>query len=88
MLKNVEYVIIGHSERRQYYNETDESVNKKIKSAFNVGLKPIVCVGETLEEREAGKTTEIITNQTINVQNVLHLTLVNNQTSLTRLFFA
>ena len=66
MLKsiNVEYVIIGHSERRQYYNETDESVNKKIKAAFNVGLKPIVCVGETLEEREAGKTTEIITNQT------------------------
>ena len=66
MLKsiNVEYVIIGHSERRQYYNETDETVNKKIKSAFNVGLKPIVCVGETLEEREAGKTVEIITNQT------------------------
>ena len=66
MLKsiNVEYVIIGHSERRQYYNETDETVNKKIKSAFNVGLKPIVCVGETLEEREAGKTAEIITNQT------------------------
>lgn len=66
MLKaiNVQYVIIGHSERRQYYNETDESVNKKIKAAFNVGLKPIVCVGETLEEREAGKTAEIITNQT------------------------
>ena len=66
MLKaiNVEYVIIGHSERRQYYNETDETVNKKIKAAFNVGLKPIVCVGETLEEREAGKTSEIITNQT------------------------
>ncbi|MEE0865728.1 MAG: triose-phosphate isomerase [Clostridia bacterium] len=66
MLKsiNVEYVIIGHSERRQYYNETDETVNKKIKAAFNVGLKPIVCVGETLEERESGKTTEIITNQT------------------------
>ena len=66
MLKsiNVEYVIIGHSERRQYYNETDETVNKKIKSAFNVGLKPIVCVGETLEERENGKTAEIITNQT------------------------
>lgn len=66
MLKaiNVEYVIIGHSERRQYYNETDETVNKKLKSAFNVGLKPIVCVGETLEEREAGKTAEIITNQT------------------------
>ena len=66
MLKaiNVEYVIIGHSERRQYYNETDETVNKKIKAAFNVGLKPIVCVGETLEERDAGKTAEIITNQT------------------------
>ena len=66
MLKsiNVEYVIIGHSERRQYYNETDETVNKKIKSAFNVGLKPIVCVGEALEERETGKTAEIITNQT------------------------
>ena len=66
MLKsiNVEYVIIGHSERRQYYNETDETVNKKIKAAFEVGLKPIVCVGETLEEREDGKTAEIITNQT------------------------
>ena len=66
MLKSigVEYVIIGHSERRQYYNETDESVNKKVKAAFEVGLKPIVCVGESLEERETGKTEEIITNQT------------------------
>jgi len=66
MLKSigVEYVIIGHSERRQYFVETDEIVNKKIKAAFANGLKPIVCVGETLEEREAGKTTEIITNQT------------------------
>ena len=66
MLKaiNVEYVIIGHSERRQYFNETDETVNKKLKAAFTYGLKPIVCVGETLEEREAGKTTEIITKQT------------------------
>ena len=66
MLKSigVEYVIIGHSERRQYYNETDESVNKKIKAAFENELKPIVCVGETLEEREAGKTADIITNQT------------------------
>ena len=66
MLKaiGVEYVIIGHSERRQYYNETDESVNKKVKAAFEVGLKPIVCVGESLEEREAGKTEEIITSQT------------------------
>ena len=66
MLKsiNVEYVMIGHSERRQYFNETDETVNKKIKAAFANGLKPIVCVGETLEQREAGKTVEIITKQT------------------------
>ena len=66
MLKSigVEYVIIGHSERRQYYNETDESDNKKIKAAFENELKPIVCVGETLEEREAGKTEERITSQT------------------------
>lgn len=66
MLKSigVEYVIIGHSERRQYFAETDESVNKKIKAAFENELKPIVCVGETLEQREAGVTNEIITNQT------------------------
>ena len=66
MLKSigVEYVIIGHSERRQYFNETDESVNKKLKVAFENELKPIVCVGETLEQREAGKAEEIITNQT------------------------
>ena len=66
MLKaiNVEYVIIGHSERRQYFNETDETVNKKIKAAFANELKPIVCVGETLEQREEGKTAEIITKQT------------------------
>ena len=65
MLKSigVEYVIIGHSERRQYFNETDETVNKKIKSALLHGLKPIVCVGETLEQREAGETEKIVTNQ-------------------------
>ena len=65
MLKSigVEYVIIGHSERRQYFNETDETVNKKIKSALAHGLKPIVCVGETLEQREAGETEKIVTNQ-------------------------
>ena len=65
MLKSigVEYVIIGHSERRQYFNETDETVNKKIKSALSHGLKPIVCVGETLEQREAGETEKIVTNQ-------------------------
>ena len=66
MLKSigVEYVIIGHSERRQYFNETDETVNKKIKAAFANNLKPIVCVGETLEQREANQTQEIITKQT------------------------
>lgn len=65
MLKSigVEYVILGHSERRQYFNETDETVNKKLKKTFEVGLNPIVCVGETLEEREAGKANEIVTNQ-------------------------
>ena len=65
MLKSigVEYVIIGHSERRQYFSETDETVNKKIKSALAVGLKPIVCVGETLEQRENGITEKIITSQ-------------------------
>ena len=66
MLKciGVEYVIIGHSERRQYFAETDETVNKKIKTALANELKPIVCVGETLEQRESGKTEEIITTQT------------------------
>jgi triosephosphate isomerase len=66
MLKSIgaEYVIIGHSERRQYFNETDETVNKKIKSAFANELKPIVCVGETLEQREAGTAEEVITSQT------------------------
>ena len=66
MLKSigVEYVILGHSERRQYYNETDETVNLKLKAAFEAALKPIVCVGETLEQREAGITADIITSQT------------------------
>ena len=65
MLKSigVEYVIIGHSERRQYFAETNETVNKKIKSALAHGLKPIVCVGETLEQRENGQTEQIVTSQ-------------------------
>lgn len=66
MLKSigVEYVIIGHSERREYFNETDETVNKKLKKALSVDLKPIVCVGEKLEERESGKAKDIVTEQT------------------------
>ena len=65
MLKDidVEYVIIGHSERREYFNETDETVNKKLKSAFKYGLKPILCVGETLAQREAGITKDFVTGQ-------------------------
>ncbi len=56
----VDYVIIGHSERRQYFNETDETVNKKLKAAFNHKLIPIMCCGETLEQREAGETLELL----------------------------
>ena len=58
-----DYVIIGHSERRQMFAETDASVNSKIKAAQASGLKPILCVGETLEEREAGKASDIIGGQ-------------------------
>jgi len=65
MLKELgcDYVIIGHSERRQYFGETDESINKKVFAAFDAGLTPIVCVGETLEEREAGKVEEVVIGQ-------------------------
>ena len=58
-----EYVIIGHSERRQYFAETDETVNLKVKAALKHGLKPIVCVGENLDEREAGKAIEKVSTQ-------------------------
>ena len=58
-----EFVIIGHSERRQYFNETGEIVNKKIVAALKVGLKPILCIGERLEENEAGRTEEVVTEQ-------------------------
>ena len=57
---DVAYVIIGHSERREMFGETDESVNQKTQAAFKHGLVPIVCCGETLEEREAGKTNDIV----------------------------
>lgn len=59
----IEYVILGHSERRQYFAETDEIVNSKVKAALGIGLKPILCVGERLEENEAGKTEEVVTRQ-------------------------
>lgn len=58
-----EFVIIGHSERRQYFNETGEVVNKKIQAALKVGLKPILCVGERLAENEAGRTEAVVTEQ-------------------------
>ena len=59
----VRYVIVGHSERRQYFGETDESVNKRLLSAQRHGLIPILCVGETKQQRDAGETESIITNQ-------------------------
>lgn len=61
----VDYCIIGHSERRQYFNELDETVNKKIKSALKYNIKPIVCVGETLEERESGKEEIVVKEQVL-----------------------
>lgn len=65
MVKNIgaEYVIIGHSERRKYFNETNEIIKAKINSALAAGLVPICCVGETLEQRERGETTDVLTAQ-------------------------
>lgn len=65
MLKEAgcEFVIIGHSERRQYFGETDELINRKANALFKHGLTPIICVGETLEEREGGRTTDVVAAQ-------------------------
>jgi len=65
MLKSVgcRYVVIGHSERRKYFGETDETVNRKIKAVIDTGLVPILCVGETLEERESSRSLEVVRTQ-------------------------
>ena len=57
------YVCVGHSERRQYFGETDETVSKRTKAALDAGLTPIVCVGETLDQREGGRTEEVLATQ-------------------------
>lgn len=65
MVKEIgaEYIIIGHSEQRQYFHETDETVNKKVKKTLAAGLKPIICIGETLEERNGGKLEAVLSAQ-------------------------
>jgi len=65
MLKDIgcQYAIVGHSERRQYFGETNDTVNKRLEAAIKVSLTPIMCIGETLEEREAGKTLTVIEQQ-------------------------
>ena len=80
MLKEmgVPYVIIGHSERRQYFGETDETVNKRVRAALDAGLKVILCVGEVLEQREQGVTFEVVGMQTkIALQGVSEAELEN-----------
>jgi triosephosphate isomerase len=67
-----EYVIIGHSERRQYFGETDDIVNQKVEAAIENLLKPILCIGETLEENESGKTEEVLTRQLMACSNRLY----------------
>src|SRR6056297_399642 len=68
----LEYIIIGHSERREYYNETDQEVNKKVHAAFKHDLKPIICVGETLEERKDNETRDKVKKQVTTALNGLN----------------
>ncbi|MDY6822407.1 MAG: triose-phosphate isomerase [Thermodesulfobacteriota bacterium] len=75
-----EYVIIGHSERRQFFNETDEAVNKKIQAAAAAGLKPVMCIGESEAERDAKKTFSVLDKQ---VKNGLKGLVLNDVTNLT-----
>lgn len=64
MLRDLcDFVIIGHSERRHYFQETDETIKKKLQAALKTGLKPILCIGETLEQRDAGRTQEVVVGQ-------------------------
>ena len=65
MLKDigVTYVILGHSERREYFKESDEFINQKVKAVLEIGMKPILCIGEKLEEREGGKTLKVLSKQ-------------------------
>ena len=67
-----QYVILGHSERRQHFSESDQFINLKVKAAFEVGLRPILCVGETLEQRKEGKASAVVENQVKECLNSLH----------------